>query len=106
MSAWSRLAIVYSIIGAIGWAQPAAPAPNPYFTIRVIDEQNGRGVPLVELRTVNNATWWTDSAGIVAFNEPGLMGLEVYFHLMSPGYAYPKDGFGNRGVKLLVVPGK
>jgi hypothetical protein len=70
------------------------------FRIQVLDDQTGRGVPLVELKAVNSATWWTDSAGLVAFNEPGLMGHEVYFHVRSHGYQLPKDGFGNRGIVL------
>src|SRR3989442_4481899 len=75
-------------------------ATNDYFKIAVVDELTGRGVPLVELRTVNNISLWTDSNGIVAFDEPGLMDQEVYFHVKSHGYEYPKDGFGNRGLKL------
>ncbi len=75
------------------------------FTIRVVDEQTGRGVPMVEIKTVHDVSWWTDSAGIVAFDEPGLMGLEVFFHVSSPGYEYPKDAFGNRGLKLKPKPG-
>src|SRR6266446_1116765 len=85
---------------------PASASPtNGYFTIEVVDDQTGRGVPLVELRTVNKAAWWTDSNGIVAFDEPGLMDLEVYFQVSSPGYDYPKDGLGNKGVKLKPVRG-
>ena len=33
------------------------------------------------------------------------MGEEVFFHIASPGYEYPKDGFDNRGTKLRPVPG-
>jgi hypothetical protein len=65
----------------------------------------GNGVPLVELRTVNKVSWWTDSNGIIAFNEPGLLDLEVYFHVKSPGYEMPADFLGNRGVKLEPVRG-
>jgi len=75
-------------------------AANEPFAIQVVDDDTGRGVPLVELRTVNKAAWWTDSNGIVAFDEPGLMELEVFFRVRSPGYEYPQDMFGNRGVKL------
>ncbi|MGH8246478.1 MAG: hypothetical protein ACREUU_08600, partial [Gammaproteobacteria bacterium] len=75
-------------------------APADYFKIHVIDEQTGRGVPLVELRTVNNVSWWTDSAGLVALDEPGLIGQEVFFHVRSHGYEGPRGGFGNRGLKL------
>jgi hypothetical protein len=78
---------------------------NACFAIRVVDEQSGRGVPLVELKTQNSISCWTDSAGIVAFREPGLMGEEVFFHINSPGYEYPKDFFGNRGLKLRASSG-
>jgi hypothetical protein len=86
-------------------AAPAAPDPNPYFVINVLDDETGRGVPLVELRTVNGICWWTDSAGIVALNEPDLMGQEVFFHVSSPGYEYPKDFFDSRGLKLRPIAG-
>src|SRR6267378_2585522 len=56
-------------------------ATNDYFRITVVDEQTGRGVPLVELRTVNSISLWTDSNGIIAFDEPGLMDQEVYFNV-------------------------
>jgi hypothetical protein len=75
-------------------------AVERYFTIQVVDAATGRGVPLVQLSTVDKARWWTDSNGIVAFDEPGLMDLEVYFHVSSPGYEVPEDFFHNRGVKL------
>jgi hypothetical protein len=80
-------------------------ANDRFFIISVVDEGTGRGVPLAELQTVNSASWWTDSAGIVAFDEPGLMGRDVFFHVSSPGYEYPKDFFGNRGLKVRTVPG-
>lgn len=79
---------------------PALAATGEDFAIQVVDGQTGRGVPLVELRTTNEASWWTDSNGIVAFNEPGLMDREVFFHVRSPGYEYPTDMFDNRGVTL------
>jgi hypothetical protein len=85
--------------------QPAVAAAAEYFTITVVDEQTGRGVPLVELRTVNNIRYYTDSNGVVAFYEPGLMGQDVFFHVSSHGYEYPKDGFGYRGQKLKVTEG-
>ncbi len=92
---------------SIGKAAPAKEfvANKSCFAIRVVDEQTGRGVPLVELKTVHNASWWTDSAGIAAFDELGLMGQEVFFHVSSPGYEYPKDFFGNRGLKLMPKAG-
>ncbi len=86
-------------------ADPAAGRPDKYFKILVVDQQTGRGVPLVELRTVNNVRHITDSNGIVAFFEPGLMDKRVFFHVRSHGYEFPKDGFGLRGKALQVAPG-
>ena len=71
-----------------------------YFTIRVIDQETGRGVPLIELKTVNEIAYITDSNGMVAFNEPGLMDEDVFFHVSGHGYSYPKDGFGYSGLRL------
>lgn len=74
---------------------------TPYFKIQLVDDATGRGVPLVELRTVNQMRFVSDSAGLVAFNEPGLMGeREVFFHVTSPGYEVKPDAFGYRGVAL------
>jgi len=79
--------------------------PVEYFTIEVIDGQSGRGVPLVELQTVNDVRYYTDSKGIIAFYEPGLMNRNVFFHIQSHGYEVQADGFGYRGMALLTRPG-
>ena len=74
---------------------------TPYFGIHVVDEQTRRGIPLIELRTVNDIRGITDNAGWIAFNEPGLMNCEVWFYLsLSPGYEREKDGFGYTGVRV------
>ncbi len=80
------------------------PLSPRYFKIQVVDGSTGRGVPLVELRTTNNIRYFTDSNGIVAFNEPGLMDREVFFFVESHGYEFPKDGFGFRGTRLKTSP--
>ena len=80
-----------------------AAAPD-YFQIQVVDGQTGRGVPLVELETVNHLRFVTDSAGRVAFNEPGLAGQTVFFYVRSHGYEFPKDGFGFAGTRLKIEP--
>lgn len=80
-------------------------ADIPPFVIRVVDEQTGRGVPLVELRTTNEITYITDSAGVVAFDEPALLGEKVFFFVKSHGYEFPKDGFGMPGRALETRPG-
>lgn len=79
--------------------------PGDYFAITVVDQLTGRGVPLVELRTVNDLRYYTDSNGVVAFSEPGLMDRDVFFHITSHGYEFPKDGFGFRGQRLYTTPG-
>lgn len=75
------------------------------FAIRVVDEATGRGVPLVELTTVNNVRYVTDSAGLVVFDDASLLGRKVFFHVKSHGYEYPADGFGYRGKTLATSPG-
>ena len=87
---------------ALGQAEPP---PSALFAIRVVDAETGRGVPLVELETVNHLRFYTDSNGTVAFREPGLMGRQIFFHVRSHGYEYPKDSFGYRGVRLKTTPG-
>ncbi len=88
-------------------AEPASSGDaGAYFTIRVVDDATGRGVPLVELRTVNGLRYYTDSNGVVAFREPGLMGTDVFFSVASHGYEYPADGFGCRGAKLHAAAGE
>ncbi|HEV8377733.1 MAG TPA: hypothetical protein VGP99_02705 [Tepidisphaeraceae bacterium] len=82
-------------------AQPAL----KYFKIQVVDDQTNRGVPLVELTTTADVSYFTDSNGTIAFHDPSLMGQQVFFHVKSHGYQYPKDGFGYRGTKLNVTEG-
>lgn len=78
----------------------------PYFGIHVIDEATGRGIPLIEMRTVNDLRGITDNAGWIAFYEPGLMDREVWFYIsLSPGYEREKDGFGYIGARLKTTPG-
>lgn len=92
-----------------GAAQPeavvAAKKNQGPFKIQVVDAVTGRGIPAVELKTTNNILYYTDSAGYVAFDEPGLMNQKVFFHLSSHGYDYPADFFGNRGLAVDVTPG-
>jgi hypothetical protein len=75
------------------------------FCLEVIDGSTGRGVPLVELETMDNQLYVTDSAGLVAFNEPGQMGVPVWFSMRSHGYEFPIDGFGMTGQRFTPQPG-
>lgn len=81
-------------------AQPAKP-----FRIRVLDDATGRGVPLVELITVNNISFVTDNAGQVAYQETGQFGGDVFFTVKCQGYEPPKAPFGYEGIKLPVTAG-
>ncbi len=78
----------------------AAEPVTKYAEIRVVDSATNRGVPLVELETVNGLKFVTDNAGRIAFQEPGLMDRELFFSVRSHGYEYPKDGFGLSGQKV------
>ncbi|WP_223285096.1 hypothetical protein [Paenibacillus sp. PL91] len=75
------------------------------FSIRVVDAETGRGIPAVELKTTNHISYYTDSAGYVAFREPGLMNETVFFHMFSHGYKVPADMFGYHGKAVDVTPG-
>jgi hypothetical protein len=68
---------------AAAWPEAALSAQKKQesFMIKVVDAETGRGIPLVELMTTNNIKYYTDSAGNVAFDEPGLMNQSVFFHL-------------------------
>src|SRR6266571_7826437 len=79
--------------------------PKRYFGIQVVDEQTARGVPMVELQTTSSARYYTDSNGLIAFDEPGLMNKKVWFGVSAHGYEFPRDGFGMRGVALETKPG-
>jgi len=86
-------------------AHAAPPLPSGYFAIQVVDDKTGRGVPNVELQTTSHADYYTDSNGLIAFFEPGLMNKKVFFKVSSHGYEFPADAFGIRGVALDTRPG-
>jgi hypothetical protein len=75
------------------------------FGIQVVDDESGRGVPMVELETVNRVRYVTDSAGLAAIDDPALVDRKVFFTVTSLGYEFPTDGFGSRGRSVLVKPG-
>jgi len=99
------MTVTFALCWAVLAGASAGPETDAPFAIEVVDEETGRGVPLVELKTVNNIRLYTDSNGIAAFNEPGLMNQKVFFYVRSHGYEFPEDGFGFRGRALEVTPG-
>lgn len=96
---FARAAGALLIAGAI-----SASASEPC-RIEVVDRENAWPVPLVELRTVHNIRLVTDNAGVIACDVPEVMGRETWFTVTSPGYEVPRDGLGNRGVRLTPQPG-
>ena len=88
----ARAAVALTLAAGLCAGQDA----KRYFAIQVVDAQTGRGVPLVELRTVNGIRHYTDSAGIVAFHEPGLMDRKVFFHAAA-------NEFKRRGLDNVVI---
>lgn len=96
---------------ALALAWPAlitaeAASPSQLCRIEVVEKGSGWPVPLVELRTTHQARFFTDNAGVIAFDLPELMGRETWFDVIGNGYEVPKDGFGYRGVRLKPEPGK
>lgn len=100
-NAGSIRTLTLAVLGAliVSGAGGAEDAPG-WAEIRVVDAESGRGIPLVELETLNGLRFVTDNAGRIAFCEPGLMGREIYFHAQSHGYEAPKDGFGYAGFRI------
>jgi hypothetical protein len=70
----------------------AADAPAAPFGVQVVDDQTGRGVPLVELTTVSNLRFVTDSAGWVAVTDPALLGRKVFFSSRATGTSSRSTG--------------
>jgi len=97
------LALNHAITNDAAAAEGAAFKPC---AIQVLDSDTGWPVPLVELRTVHQVSFVTDNAGTIAFDLPELMGRETWFTVIADGYETPKDGFGNRGVRLTPEFGK
>ena len=83
---------------------PAIVASEPC-RIRVVDAENGWPVPLVELSTTHHVSFFTDNAGVVAFDLPELMGTETWLYLDADGYEVKADGFGMRGFRFTPKPG-
>lgn len=63
-----------------------------YFRIFCMDATTGEGVPLVLLRTGNYLEFYSDSAGNIAFFEPGLMDQPVFFSVLADGYKFLSGG--------------
>ena len=94
-----------AILGIVLHLATSSQAAAP-FGVQVVDEQTGRGVPLVELETTSKLRYVTDSGGWAAIDAPELLNQKVHFRISSYGYEYPADAFGIRGAAFDVKPGQ
>jgi hypothetical protein len=74
-----------------------------YHTFKVIDMDTGRGIPMVNLTTVDLVPHYTDSNGVVAYYEPEMKKLPesvvTYFTPIADGYTYQDvDWLGISGI--------
>ncbi len=87
-----------TFIAVVLWTS-FCPAQSPYL-IKIVDNENGWPVPMVELRTTSNIVFVSDNAGVVAFDLPEMLGRETWVHINGNGYGVAKDGFGYEGVRI------
>ena len=87
-------------------AEAGTSGDRKYFRIRVIDKETGRGVPMVRFAVdAASIDHYADSAGVIAFDEAGLMGEDVYFRVEGFGYDLPLNEHQERALVLHVKPG-
>ncbi len=103
------VAALMVLLGTVGLsrrasAQDGEPA-GKFCAIQVLDAETGRGIPLVELKTVNHLSFVTDNAGRIAFGEQGMMDQTIFFNVEAHGYDVPKDGLGITGLRLEIKRG-
>lgn len=81
------------------------PALDPC-RIEVVEQDSGWPVPRVELRTSHAVSFFSDNAGVIAFDLPEMMGREIRLEVSADGYEVPADGLGFRGVTVTPEPGR
>ena len=97
--------VVLALVLSVAAAHPPLVAAEAC-RIEIVEKGTGWPVPLIELRTVHHARFVSDNAGLIAFDMPELMGRETWFDIQGHGYEVPRDGFGQRGVRLIPQPGQ
>lgn len=99
----ASLAIALPLLLSVACTLPGARVPA--FRVSVVDQETGRGIPAVELRTNDDRSFFTDSAGVIAIVDADLLGRRVFFEIRSFGYEYEQRSFGRPGLALDVAPG-
>lgn len=100
-----RLQLALLLFGSLAVVNGQPTRLEKSFVIQVLDQATNRPVPLVEISTVHRVTHITDNNGVTAWNEPELIGEDVFFQVKSHGYEMQADGFGFKGKRERVVPG-
>jgi hypothetical protein len=98
-----QILLLAMVLGASASAPAALPPPAG---IEVVEAGTGWPVPLIEFRTTHHLRFVTDNAGRIAVDAPEVLGRECWFDVVGHGYEIPKDGFGYRGVRLELTPGR
>ena len=83
----SSLSLLLVLAVITGWGAVSS-AP---FRITVVDAENGWPVPLVQFKTANGLVFTSDNAGVVAVDEPDLLGQTVRFSVEGHGYGIGPD---------------
>jgi hypothetical protein len=74
------------------------------YGLQVIDEADGRGIPMATVRLGDGSVSVTDSAGWVHLAEPGLAGHRVRLQITAPGYTLPENDRGQPDVAVDLTP--
>ena len=77
-------------------------AQSHYCTIRVVDQATSNPIGGVSLTTTNGIVLMTDTQGVAAFYEPGLMGRDVWFTIDRAGYQI-NAAFGFHGARVHIA---
>ena len=67
-----------------------------------VDTADNRPIPLVIGTATDNTTVVSDNAGYISIPVNLPKGTAFYLQVQSPGYDIPPDGFGYRGIRLVV----
>ncbi|MDG2046803.1 MAG: hypothetical protein P8J79_06255 [Halioglobus sp.] len=77
-----------------------------YFKIYFIDDQTGRGIPLVEIKSTNSVSYVSDSAGLIAMRAGDLDAESLYFSVYSHGYELQEELSGFQGIRVKPTAGE
>jgi hypothetical protein len=86
-------------------AQAAVLSAATPFWVQVLDQETQLAVPLVELRTLNELAFYTDSNGIAVIDTPELDGQRVFFNIRAHGYEFTEKVMDDPGKIIEVKPG-